>query len=246
MRTLFLAFVMLSTIMSGTLADAAESLVFGVEPKAATQAMPKQGPAPAIVNTIQKAYESLTAFDAAFTQTLRNTASGEEEKRTGLLFFKKPHKVRWETHTPEKELLVVGEKEVWDYFDAEKTAYRYKVSQILESKTILRFISGQAKLDQDFWVSEEGREDGLVKLNLVPKEPEPQMVQAYVWVDPDSALLRRILLQDFYGNENEMLIRDLKLNPSQPDSLYTFTPSKDVEVFDNAADKTVPERPLKK
>ncbi len=198
-----------------------------------------------IVGKIQKKYEQLQSFDSSFIQTLRNTASGEEQERRGMLFFKNPNLVRWETNEPEPELLIVGESVVWDYFDDEKVAYKYATDKILDSKTMIRFISGQARLDQDFWITEEKGEGGLVKLNLVPKEAEPQLVQAYVWVDPESALVRRILLQDFYGNENELIFSDLRLNPEMTDDLFTFTPPPDVEIFDNTVQFEVQEQELK-
>ncbi len=193
-----------------------------------------------LVTRIQSTYESLSAFDAKFVQVLRNTASGEEEERSGLIFFKKPRLIRWETTMPEKELLIVGSKEVWDYFDDDKIAYKYTVDRVLQSKTMIKFISGQARLDEDFWVTREASKpgeapEGLVKLNLTPKEPEPQLVQAYAWADPKTGLVRKILLQDFYGNENELSFADITLNPKQPDDLFAFTPPAGVEIFDNTA-----------
>lgn len=193
-------------------------------------------PAPAkadLVGRIQQTYEQLESFDSRFIQILRNTASGEEQERKGMLFFKNPELVRWETTEPESELLIVGANVVWDYFADEMVVYKYAVEDILDSKTMVRFISGQARLDKDFWIEEEQGESGLIKLLLTPKEPEPQLVQAYVWVDPETALVRRILLQDFYGNENELIFSDMRLNPDMPDELFEFSPPEDVEVFDN-------------
>lgn len=202
------------------------------------------GHAQDLVGKIQATYEKLQAFDSSFIQILRNTASGEEQERKGMLFFKNPDLVRWETTEPESELLVVGRNIVWDYFDEEKVAYKYATDEILDSKTMIRFISGQARLDKDFWIKQEPAENGLVKLDLAPKEPEPQLVQAYVWVDSDSALVRRILLQDFYGNENELIFSDMRLNPEMPADLFEFTPGPDVEVFDNTVRFGVQEQDL--
>lgn len=197
-----------------------------------------------LVGEIQKKYDSLQSFDTSFTQVLRNTASGEEQNRSGMLFFKKPNLVRWETTEPEQELLIVGENVVWDYFGEEEVAYKYEADAVLDSKTMIRFISGQARLDTDFWTTEEGDEKGLAKLNLVPKEPEPQLVQAYVWVDRETALVKRILLQDFYGNENELNFMDIRMNPDIPESLFEFTPPEGVEVFDNTVQFGVQEQDL--
>ncbi len=202
----------------------------------ATAAQSKTDP---LVGELQATYESLDSFEAKFKQTLKNTATGEEEERTGMFFFKKPQLIRWENLTPDEELLVVGKNIVWDYFKDEQVVYKYTVNKVLDSKTMLRFISGQARLDQDFYIKRETdplageTKSKLIKLNLVPKEPEAQLVQAYVWVDPDSKLLKRILLQDFYGNENEMSFEDIDLNPVLPPELFMFAPPPDAEVFDD-------------
>lgn len=186
-----------------------------------------------IAARMQQTYESLQSFDAKFAQVLRNPTSGEEQERSGMLFFKKPNLVRWETTQPENELLIVGRVVVWDYFADEGVAYKYATDNVLDSKTMIRFISGQARLDQDFWITPEGEEGGLKKLDLVPKEPEPQLVRAFVWVEPETAMLRKILLQDFYGNENEVSFEDVRTNPDMPDDLFEFEPPLGTEVLDN-------------
>ena len=190
-----------------------------------------------LVAKIQSRYESLSAFKAEFTQTLTNKASGEAEKRKGTLHFMQPHLIRWETHAPEKELLVVGQDAAWDYFPDEDSVYKYPLSQVLDSKTMVRFVSGQARLDQDFLIERKGEEKGWVRLDLVPKEPEPGLVQASLWAEADTGLLRKVLLFDFYGNENELTVTSIKLNPTLSPSLFAFIPPKGVEIFDNTGEE---------
>jgi outer membrane lipoprotein carrier protein len=193
------------------------------------------GPENELVKKIQTTYDGLKAFETKFKQNLKNVGAGDSEERVGTIHFKKPKLIRWETVSPSKELLVVGAKEVWDYFEEDKIAYKYTVESILNSKTMLKFISGQARLDEDFTVTRDKAESakGVVKLNLAPKDPEPQLVSAAVWVDPNSGLFQRILLQDFYGNQNELRFEETKVNPALADALFTYTPGKGVEIFDN-------------
>ena len=185
---------------------------------------------------IQEQYETLRGFQADFVQTLKNAASGESETRTGKIFFKQPQFVRWETITPERELLLAGKDVVWDYFQEEMTVYKYPASKILGSKTMLRFLSGKARLEQDFFVTDKGTKEGLVKLNLVPREPEPSLVEADVWLDPETYLLKKILFIDFYGNENRLSLENLVLNPGLSMDLFEFTPPKGVEIMDNTGE----------
>jgi len=182
---------------------------------------------------IQEKYESLTGVKTAYEQVLINASTQEKETRAGTIYFKNPGLVRWETDTPEQELLVVGRKFVWDYFSDEQVVYKYYKDEILDSKTVIRFISGQADLEEDFEVTDMGLENGWRKLELVPRQPEPGLVLAYLWAEPETFLIRRVRLIDFFGNENQVTLDDLELNIPLSDSLFTFEPPADVTVMDN-------------
>lgn len=186
-----------------------------------------------ITRRIQQQYETLKGFKAGFTQELTNAASGEVEKRRGTIAFMQPSLIRWETVEPEKELLIVGENAVWDYFSDDNLVIKYSLDQVLNSKTMIRFLSGKARFEEDFAVANQGEESGLIKIRLDPKEPEPSLVLAYIWLDPKTYLIRSVLLMDFYGNANQVNLRDLELNPVLSKSYFNFTPPSGVEVQDN-------------
>ncbi len=186
-----------------------------------------------ISSEIQKEYDSIQGFQVDFKQQLKNAASGELEIREGRIWFKQPGLVRWETDLPERELLIVGKDVVWDYFPTEETAMKYAASDILSSKNMIKFISGKARLEEDFEIQDLGMEMGLRKLMLTPKEPEPSLVLATIWVDPATNLLRSILLVDFYGNGNKLGLDKLVRNPELPDRLFEFSPPDGVSIQDN-------------
>ncbi len=193
-----------------------------------------------LAGRIQKKYASIHAFSAKFSQNIRNAASGDTEHRTGSFLFKKPVLVRWETVTPEKELLIVGKNAVWDYFEEDREAYRYAVDEIIGSKTMLRFLTGKANLTDDFFVV-PGKADaagpGQAVLQLAPREPEPGLVLAKVWVDLSTDMITRIFIQDFYANTNDLTLEGVVVNPNLSDSLFTFTPPKDAKIHDNTPAK---------
>ncbi|WP_432736262.1 outer membrane lipoprotein chaperone LolA [Maridesulfovibrio sp. FT414] len=182
---------------------------------------------------IQKTYDSIKTFKADFSQTLTNAASKEQEIRSGKIIFKQPSLLRWESVKPEKELLIVGESVVWDYFPDDKLALKYRTKQLFNSKTMIKFISGQARLEEDFVVENQGDDNGLIKLKLLPLEPETGLVLAYVWVDPIKKMLVKTLVVDFYGNGNEVAMSNIEIDPEVADSEFQFTPPEGVDVEDN-------------
>lgn len=196
-------------------------------------ALPLIAQASPLTDAIQKRYDSMQHFQADFQQELTNAASGSVEKRSGRIWFKQPSLVRWDTLKPEKEILVVGQNAVWNYIESDKLAMKYRTNQVFNSKTMIRFLSGKANLKEDFKVTEQGTEDGLIKVRLVPKEPEPTMVMAYIWVDPKTHLMGRVLIVDFFGNGNQVTLQGLSTDRRPEARLFEFTPPAGVQVKDN-------------
>ena len=144
-----------------------------------------------LVVSLQQKYDGIKSMKAEFTQLLVHKESGSKENRTGTLSFKKPLLVRWESKKPAPELLVVTDKEIWNVFPDEEVAYKYPLSMAQDSRSIVRVVTGQARLDQDFQIEEEGKESGLLKLRLFPKEPVQALVEAVLWIDPATVLRKK-------------------------------------------------------
>lgn len=185
-----------------------------------------------ITEMFQKRYETLHSFRAFFTQNLTNSATKKTEERLGSIVFAKPKLLRWETTSPEEELLIVGPKIVWEYLPEDGVVYRYTVEQIFQSKTMLRFLSGEANLKEDFMITDKGMDAGLHLLELTPKEPEPGLTFARVWIRPDDGLLERISIVDFFGNTNALELKAIEVDAAVDPKAFTFTPPHGVTVIE--------------
>lgn len=186
-----------------------------------------------VADKVQSKYETITSLEAEVEQIQTTAATGQEEKRTGKIYYKEPEMVRWVTESPEKEILIVGPEVVWDYFPGESTAYKYPVQEILSSKTMIRFISGKANLKEDFEIERQGREHGLLKLKLIPEEPELNLVLAYLWVNDEDWLVKRVLVVDYWGNGNELRLSGIEINQGVEEGLFEFSPPENVLIQDN-------------
>ncbi len=176
-------------------------------------------------------YEAIASFQADCTQILTNAGSGEVESRKGRILFKKPGLVRWENmDKTDGELFIVGKNSIWDYFPQDKIVYVGKSKDAFASKNMLRFLIGGTFLSEDFTLENQGKEDGFVKMKLVPKNPDPELVLAWLWWNEKTQLAERLLIIDFFGNGNEMRLSDIELDISLAPSLFEFIPPKDVSV----------------
>ena len=181
---------------------------------------------------IQKRYDSLQSFRAFFLQKLTNASSREVQERLGSITFKRPRFIRWETTSPENELLIIGQNTVWEYFPEEETVYRYSVEQVLSSKTMIRFLSGEANLKEDFIVEDLGTDGEFRHLKIVPMEPEPNLVEGELWVRPGQDMLEKIKLVDFFGNINELELTGIEIDVTVEDKDFILNPPQGTDVIE--------------
>lgn len=200
----------------------------------------------AAAEKMQAAYASMQSFRAEFSQQLLQRESGVVEKRSGVILFQKPLRVRWETAAPHAELLMVTDREIWNYLPDEELAYRYSRELAEDSRSIIQVITGQSALSRDFNVeSAQDPEDGkLIHLLLYPKDPTTELTEAQIWLDPETFLIRRAMIMDFYGNTNTIELSSIKKNASVSNSDFLFTPPKGTEVEDHVEAPHPVERPL--
>jgi outer membrane lipoprotein carrier protein len=201
-------------------------------------------PAGPIMEKMQAAYAAMKSFRADFSQELTHQESGTTETRKGTLLFLKPLLVRWETADPTPELLMVTDKEIWNYLPDEDLAYRYSLEVAQDSRSIIMVITGQSPLDKDFDVERTADEGGLVHLLLYPKDPAPQLTEAQLWLDPISGTIRKATVMDFYGNTNTVGFDTLTPDAPVESSNFAFTPPEGTEVEDHIDDTQLTQVPL--
>ena len=186
-----------------------------------------------LLKKTQAAYAAMQTFRADFIQKLTQRETGTMQQRTGTIMFKKPLLVRWETADPNAELLVVNEKEIWNYLPDEELAYRYPRSLADDSRSIIQVVTGQSPLDRDFDVQDRTLDGKLLSLTLYPKEPSTEMTQVRLWLDPSTGLIRRAVIADFYGNTNDIELVAIRPGASVSDADFRFVPPDGVEVEDH-------------
>ncbi|MFP4672441.1 MAG: outer membrane lipoprotein chaperone LolA [Desulfohalobiaceae bacterium] len=183
---------------------------------------------------LQENYQDLQDFRADFEQRLTNASSGEVEKRKGQVKFRRPDLLRLEATEPEEELLLLDGKYVWQYFPLDKVAYKHPLQDKVESQTLLKLLTGDLDPGQEFLVqSQEEQSNGLLKIVLEPRDPDPELVRATIWLDQELDFVRKLVLQDFFGNKNRIELSNLELNVGLDADEFEFSPDDEVEIMDN-------------
>jgi outer membrane lipoprotein carrier protein len=166
---------------------------------------------------------------ARFTQSYRSGILGRETTERGVVSIKKPGRMRWEYKDPEPKLFVSDGRTFYFYVPADKQVI---VSEQEGQRSLAaRLLFGKSGLAEEFQASlEEPPEEGILRVVLVPRHEQPDVVRATVDVEP-SGRIRAILLEDVQGNRTRFRFENVRENTGLPDALFRFEVPKGVEVI---------------
>ena len=187
-----------------------------------------------LVDGVQAYYIKIDSFRARFVQVSEIRALGREERGEGVLYYKKPGRMRWEYRGKEEQTFFIDDDTVWMYFPKERQAYRQKMSEAFRSKTPAAFISGAGKLRQTFRISLEPVEPGraLRVLRLEPLKGEEGIGNLWIGVDPKTFQVRETRSRDLLGNLTRIEYHDIEAGVEMTDDFFIFQPPEGVVVSD--------------
>jgi outer membrane lipoprotein carrier protein len=185
-------------------------------------------PAEALARRIEERQKSLQDLQAHFVQRYRSGALGRELVETGRLSLKPPGRMLFEYLKPEKKVFVSDGETSYFYVPEDHQV----VVQNLKGERGVLFVllSGREGILDHFAPTLEGGTDGLKRLRLTPRQPDPDV--DHVLLDVDEAdQIRRIEILDPAGDQSEFRFDGIRENLGLPDRLFHFTPPKDAEVI---------------
>lgn len=177
----------------------------------------------------------LHSLSGHFSQTLTNAAGGQGQTSVGNVALETPRMFRWQTTSPNKQLIVADGSHVWMYEpDLEQVTVRPQSSAAAHSP--LTVITDVSRLDKDFNCTEMGTHDGLAWLRLTPKDDQAQFSYAELGFDGNG--LAAMVFKDQLANVTRIRFSDWQRNQSLPASTFSFTPPKGADVVGDIS--TVP------
>jgi outer membrane lipoprotein carrier protein len=211
-------------------------LVLGLALPALT---PAGSPSPAlgldeIVARVQAQYERTTHLQARFRQETRLHGFDQVQTGEGQVWILKPGKMRWDYTKPERQTIIANGDTLWIYVPEDRQVIRERVQATLGSRTPALFLAGEGRLTELFTVtgpsSQVPGEDGLLQLELTPKEGLSQYAEVQLGIDPTSSLVVRVRLRDALGNLTTMRFSDIDTGRAVDPTLFQFQVPPGVEV----------------
>ena len=190
-----------------------------------------------IIDGVQEHYEQTGDIQANFIQLSLIKSIGQTKESGGLVFFQKPGKMRWEYTEPTQQLLVSNGKTFWLYVPDDEQVIVQDAEEAYGSKTPIVFLSGMGDLQNDFYMkllppesTEYLQTDGH-RLELLPKQPQPDVAKLILTVDPKNFQIIHTAVYDPYGNITDVYLQDIEVNFGLPDELFSFEIPDGVDVI---------------
>ncbi len=178
-----------------------------------------------IVEGLQHKYEKISTIEADFAQEAFTKSLNKSQTSEGKVYFKKPGKMKWLYRKPVNDEIVSDGKTIW--------VFQSDLNQVIEkqveggaSNLAVDFLSGIGDIKKGFDIEPPAVVKGAYRLSLKPKTPQPNVKRIIIEVDKESFLVEKTIVEDLFGNEARVTLKDIKANTPLKDSIFEFTPPK--------------------
>jgi outer membrane lipoprotein carrier protein len=179
-----------------------------------------------IARAVDEHYNRLQTLKGTFTEIYQ--APGVSRSESGVLWLKKPGKMRWEYREPKAKLFLVDSENAYFYVSGESQARKTSLKKVDDVRSPLRFLLGKTKLEKELdGVSLAPDitpvQPGNVVLRGVPKNMQDRVAEILLEISPGDEI-RRIVIQATDGTVTDFRFSGLESNVPVPDSFFRFQP----------------------
>jgi outer membrane lipoprotein carrier protein len=194
-----------------------------------------------LVEKIEKHYDSVSDFEAVFTQRYERRLLRRTISESGRVSVKKPGRMRWEYRSPEEKVFVTDGAKTYFYLPAENqvmVSHQPQGAMGMEEGSPFELLAGRGRLSDSFISSftDEPAARGGIVLRLDPLKPREEFEAVLLEVRPSDGRVLRVVLIDAASNRTEFLFDDVRENVGLPESLFRFAIPSGVEVVVQQSD----------
>ncbi len=187
------------------------------------------------LKAVEARYNRANTIQVLFQQTY--SVSGRQSRsESGVLYLRKPGRMRWQYDSPKGKLFVSDGKLVYLYAPASNRVERMKARESDDLRAPLGFLLGRLDFYNEFRRFISSPKGADVLITAEPKSDRAPFTSVEFLVTPaDEISYLRITAQD--RSVMEFRFAQEKLNPPLPESLFRFTPPAGAEVVDGISEE---------
>ena len=186
----------------------------------------------ATVNAIQKSYESVLTFRATFEQRAFVKMVNRTEVAKGNVQIKKPGKMKWVYNSPDPQVLISNQKNLWLYTPEDEQVTKMPVENVYSSNTPALFLAGQGILTDTFDVVQVLTEKNGFTVVFTPKEVESNLSRLILRANKNNYQITGATVYDKLGNKTDIRFRGIRINEEIEESVFDFKVPTGLEIQD--------------
>ena len=186
----------------------------------------------ATVQAIQKNYESVLTLKANFEQKAFVKMLNRTEITKGNVQIKKPGKMKWVYNSPDPQVLISNQKNLWLYAPEEEQVTKMPIESVYSSNTPALFLAGQGILTDIFNVVQVLTEKDKFVAVFTPKEVESSLSRLVLRANKNNYQITGATVYDKLGNKTAIKFRYIRINEEIPESVFNFEVPAGVEIQD--------------
>ncbi len=171
----------------------------------------------------------INTLKAEFKQTIYSSSKEAIDYSEGLIWLKKPEQILWEFQRPNiKKIIVDGES---------VSIYDANLNQLLivpytdqYQSSLASILINNDNLEVFYEIQTKINDDGFYLITLFQKKDDSLFTKIEISIS--EMLIHTIKLWDSSGQSIAIVLENIEMNISLPDSSFKFTPPKGVDIFD--------------
>ena len=176
---------------------------------------------------VEDHYNKIRTLQLKFTESW--TSKGRTRNDPGVLYLRKPGKMRWEYASG--QLFVSDGKFIYSYYPEEHRAEKMSMKETDDLRAPLAFLLGEVNFERDFGTYRTKPQDGGALITALPKSDKFPYTEVTFLTAADFTIRRlEVRLQT-----NDLIVFTFEGEQQTPlltDALFQFTPPKGVELED--------------
>ena len=161
--------------------------------------------------------KGLNSLKADFEQFTFNAERTQMMEQRGTLYLQRPGRFRWEYEGPNKQIIIADSQRVYVHdVELKQVSHQSQAKALRGTPALL--LSNAEPIEQHFEVRPIESTDGRDWVELIPKDPETDVVRIELGFGKDT--LDSLIMEDSFGQETRLNFTGAQRNVSLKPDLF--------------------------
>ncbi len=180
------------------------------------------------VTQLEAFLKASTTLIADFKQVAISEQGNPAETSYGVFYLQRPGKFHWQYQKPFQQQVIANGGKVW-FYDAELEQVTIKKLDKSLGSTPALLLSGEISLRDNFTLEQQGEDDGMNWVRLIPKNTENGF--KYIMIGLAKGTIAGMEMSDNFGQLTRIYFSKVRTNTPIAADMFKFEAPKGVDVF---------------